>query len=86
MSKAALDQFTKSLSLEVASRGVRVNSVNPGVIVTEIHKRGGMDDEAYKKVHRRLKLLLNISRISFPISVFRTWQNNSCHGKSWRSL
>ncbi|HSK62333.1 MAG TPA: SDR family oxidoreductase, partial [Pyrinomonadaceae bacterium] len=27
--------------------GVRVNAVNPGVVVTEIHKRGGMSEEAY---------------------------------------
>lgn len=50
MSKAALDQLTRTVALEVASRGVRVNAVNPGVIITEIHKRGGMEDEAYKKV------------------------------------
>lgn len=47
MSKAALDQFTQCVALELADRGVRVNSVNPGVIVTNIHKRGGMDEAAY---------------------------------------
>ena len=49
MSKAAVDHLTRSVALEVASRGVRVNAVNPGVIITEVHKRGGMDDETYKK-------------------------------------
>lgn len=49
MSKAAVDQLTRSVALEVADRGVRVNAVNPGVIVTEVHKRSGMSDEAYKK-------------------------------------
>ncbi|RXG69410.1 putative oxidoreductase [Armadillidium vulgare] len=49
MSKAAIDQLTRTLALEVASDGVRVNAVNPGVIVTEVHKRAGMNDEAYKK-------------------------------------
>uniref|UniRef100_A0A1I8A3L2 3-oxoacyl-[acyl-carrier-protein] reductase FabG n=1 Tax=Steinernema glaseri TaxID=37863 RepID=A0A1I8A3L2_9BILA len=47
MSKAAIDQFTKCLALELASTGVRVNAVNPGVIVTQVHKRGGLSDEAY---------------------------------------
>lgn len=47
ISKAALDQFTQCVALELADRGVRVNSVNPGVIVTDIHKRGGMDEKAY---------------------------------------
>uniref|UniRef100_T1IKK2 Ketoreductase domain-containing protein n=1 Tax=Strigamia maritima TaxID=126957 RepID=T1IKK2_STRMM len=48
MSKAALDQFTCCTALDLASRGVRVNSVNPGVIVTEIHRRAGMSDDEYK--------------------------------------
>ncbi|KAK6617697.1 hypothetical protein RUM44_005285 [Polyplax serrata] len=48
MSKAAVDQFTTCVALELASQGVRVNSVNPGVIVTEIHKRSGMNEAAYK--------------------------------------
>ena len=47
VSKAALDQLTRCASLELAAKGVRVNAVNPGVVVTEIHKRGGMTDEAY---------------------------------------
>lgn len=49
MSKAALDQLTRCVALEVADRGVRVNAVNPGVIITECHKRAGMDDAAYQK-------------------------------------
>ncbi|CAG0903757.1 unnamed protein product [Darwinula stevensoni] len=48
MSKAALDHLTRTVALEVASRGVRVNAMNPGVIVTDIHRRAGMDDEKYK--------------------------------------
>jgi NAD(P)-dependent dehydrogenase (short-subunit alcohol dehydrogenase family) len=47
VSKAALDQLTRCAALELAARGVRVNAVNPGVVITEIHKRGGMSDEAY---------------------------------------
>ncbi|HKG46124.1 MAG TPA: glucose 1-dehydrogenase [Pyrinomonadaceae bacterium] len=49
VSKAALDQLTRCASLELAAKGVRVNAVNPGVVVTEIHKRGGMSEEAYAK-------------------------------------
>jgi NAD(P)-dependent dehydrogenase (short-subunit alcohol dehydrogenase family) len=49
VSKTAIDQFTKCVALELASKGVRVNAVNPGVIVTDIHKRGGMDEETYAK-------------------------------------
>ena len=35
MSKSAVDQMTSCTALELAPKGVRVNSVNPGVIVTE---------------------------------------------------
>lgn len=38
--KAALDKFTECLALEWAPHGVRVNSVNPGVVVTELHVAG----------------------------------------------
>ncbi|XP_054716029.1 3-oxoacyl-[acyl-carrier-protein] reductase FabG-like [Uloborus diversus] len=48
-SKSAVDQITRCTALELAADGVRVNSVNPGVIITEVHKRGGMSEENYAK-------------------------------------
>ena len=47
ISKAALDQFTRCIALELAPKQVRVNSVNPGVTITELQKRGGLSDEKY---------------------------------------
>ena len=44
-SKAAVDHLVRTAALEVAKEGVRVNAVNPGVIVTNIHKAGGMTDD-----------------------------------------
>ncbi|KAI8044775.1 cyclopentanol dehydrogenase [Drosophila gunungcola] len=49
VSKAAVDQFTRCVALELAPKGVRVNSVNPGVIITELQRRGGLNEEAYAK-------------------------------------
>lgn len=49
VSKSAVDQLTRCVALELATKGVRVNSVNPGVIITELQKRGGLNDEAYAK-------------------------------------
>jgi NAD(P)-dependent dehydrogenase (short-subunit alcohol dehydrogenase family) len=47
VSKAALDQLTRCAALELAPRGVRVNAVNPGVTVTNLHRRSGMTDAQY---------------------------------------
>ncbi|KAJ8919150.1 hypothetical protein NQ315_012136 [Exocentrus adspersus] len=47
MSKAAVDQFTRCAALDLAPKQVRVNSVNPGVTVTNLHKRSGMNPEQY---------------------------------------
>ena len=40
-SKAAIDTFTIGLAKEVASEGIRVNAVSPGLIYTDIHASGG---------------------------------------------
>lgn len=55
VSKAAVDQLTRCAALDLAPKGVRVNAVNPGVVVTNLHKRGGMDEEAYSKFLERTK-------------------------------
>ncbi len=47
VSKAGVDQLTRCAALEFAPKGIRVNALNPGVVVTELHRSGGMDDEAY---------------------------------------
>lgn len=44
MSKAALDMYTKCASLELAPRGIRVNSVNPGCTLTPLFQTMGKDE------------------------------------------
>lgn len=48
MSKAALDQFTKCSSNEFAQHGIRVNSVNPGLVDTPIFESVGMTSDEIK--------------------------------------
>ncbi len=47
VSKAALDQLTRCAALELAPKRIRVNAVNPGVVVSNLHRRGGMNEENY---------------------------------------
>jgi NAD(P)-dependent dehydrogenase (short-subunit alcohol dehydrogenase family) len=46
--KGAIDVFTLGLAREVATEGVRVNAVRPGVIDTGIHASGGQPDRAQR--------------------------------------
>lgn len=50
MSKAALDQFTKISALDLAPRGIRVNSVNPAAIRTPIIQTAGYTAEQSDKL------------------------------------
>ena len=41
MSKGAMDSMTTGLAKEVATDGIRVNAIRPGLIYTDIHASGG---------------------------------------------
>ena len=44
--KGAIDVFTMGLAKEVATEGIRVNAVRPGIIETDIHASGGTPERA----------------------------------------
>jgi len=69
VSKAAIDQLTRCSALELAPKGVRVNAVNPGVVVTGLHKRGGMAEEDYQDFLERSKATHPIGRVGEPSEV-----------------
>ena len=69
VSKAAVDQLTRCSALELAPKGVRVNAVNPGVVVTNLHKRSGMDEEKYEKFLEHSKTTHPLGRAGKPIEV-----------------
>jgi NAD(P)-dependent dehydrogenase (short-subunit alcohol dehydrogenase family) len=66
VSKAAIDQLTRCSALEMAAKGVRVNAVNPGVVVTNIHKRGGMAEADYEEFLEHSKTTHPLGRVGKP--------------------
>lgn len=63
-SKGAMDTLTIGLSLEVAEEGIRVNSVRPGLIYTDMHADGGEPNRV-----ARLKSNLPLQRGGKPEEV-----------------
>ena len=49
-SKGALDSLTIGASKELATRGIRVNAVSPGLIQTDLHARAGLPDRLTRLV------------------------------------
>ena len=62
-SKAAIEGFTRSLALEIASRGITVNAIAPGFIKTEI-----LDSIDSSKLEEMAKNI-PIGRIGEPIDI-----------------
>ncbi len=76
------------VSIELASKGVRVNAVNPGVIVTKLHKRAGQNDEQYANVfsyHTKINFVLHLNFILIFFIVLGALQDDACVGKTWGS-
>lgn len=69
VSKAAVDQLTRCAAIELAATGVRVNAVNPGVTVTNLHRRGGMGEEQYNAFLTRSKETHPLGRPGQPEEV-----------------
>jgi NAD(P)-dependent dehydrogenase (short-subunit alcohol dehydrogenase family) len=69
VSKAAVDQLTRCAALELAPLGVRVNAVNPGVTVTNLHRRSGMDESQYAAFLERSKTTHPLGRAGVPDDV-----------------
>lgn len=63
VSKAGVDQLTRCSALELAPKRIRVNAVNPGVVRTQVHKRGGMSEDAYAGFLERSKETHPLGRV-----------------------
>jgi len=65
-SKAAVDTFTIGLAKEVATEGIRVNAVRPGVVYTDIHASGGEPNRV-----DRVKAFVPMQRGGHPEEIAR---------------
>lgn len=65
--KAAIDTFTIGLAKEVATEGIRVNAVRPGVVYTDIHASGGEPNRV-----ERVKEHVPMKRGGQPDEIART--------------
>lgn len=69
VSKAAVDQLTRCAALDLAPQRVRVNAVNPGVVITNLHKRGGMEQARYSAFLEHSKTTHPLGRVGTPEEV-----------------
>lgn len=68
-SKAALISLGKTLSGELVSRGVRVNTVSPGPIQTPLYGKLGFSDEQLKEVAGSIQGQIPTGRFGTPSEV-----------------
>jgi NAD(P)-dependent dehydrogenase (short-subunit alcohol dehydrogenase family) len=66
VSKAGVDQLTRCAALDLAPKGIRVNAVNPGVVVSNLHRRGGMDEGRYQEFLEHSKTTHPLGRVGSP--------------------
>ncbi|XP_039269665.2 3-oxoacyl-[acyl-carrier-protein] reductase FabG-like [Styela clava] len=89
MTKSAVDQFTKTIALEYAPRGVRVNAVNPSSVQTELYRyKSDWNSETKEKVYEDKEKLHPIGRngtaeevanaILFFASESSAWTTGQC--------
>jgi len=61
-SKAALNALGRTLSAELATRGIRVNTVNPGPIITPILAKAGLDDNSITAFRQKFAERIPLNR------------------------
>lgn len=71
VAKAAMDQMTKWFACELGPKGVRVNSINPGTIPTDIMVNAGMSDANADLVYAAAGPLHALKRVGHVDEVAR---------------
>lgn len=66
VSKGALDSLCKSLAVELAPQGVRVNVISPGAVDTPILNKLGIPEEVLPEMKRALSETIPLKRYGKP--------------------
>jgi NAD(P)-dependent dehydrogenase (short-subunit alcohol dehydrogenase family) len=66
---AAVNSMVRTLTLELAPRGIRVNAILPGSIETDVFKHAGFPDEAIAQTYETIKAGIPLKRIGKPEDV-----------------
>jgi NAD(P)-dependent dehydrogenase (short-subunit alcohol dehydrogenase family) len=67
--KGAIDAITKSLAIEFAPVGVRINAVSPGAIDTPIITKLGLDEQTQLAIKAHMETLIPLQRYGNPDEV-----------------
>lgn len=67
--KAAINSLVKSVSFELAPRGIRVNAVCPGPTQTPIFGKVGLPEEALSQMATAIQSKIPVKRFGSPIDI-----------------
>lgn len=71
-SKAALLSLTRTLSGELAARGIRVNAISPGPIATPLYSKLGLSDQQARSMAEQLTTQVPAHRFGRPEEIAKT--------------
>ena len=82
ISKAGMDMLTKMMALELGKKNIRVNSVNPTVVMTELGKSAWSDPVKAETVLSKipLKKFAEVNEVVKPILFFLSDDSSMVNG------